>query len=340
MHEAAGQRVNRRRRRPRICCATLAPQVLGALVRRYGHFDAVRGRGAGGAARRRACSGPARGRPGQPAAWLSTVAARRLIDELRGARRPAPARGRPSAPRPSASPTPPDAAGRRRHAHAAVPVLPSRAVAAVAARAHAARGRRSDHRGDRARVPRPRGDDGPAHQPGQAAHQGCAAPFQLPPERRARRAARRRAARAVPRSSTRATRRRPETDLHRTDLTTEAIRLARGVHRAAPDDGEVAGLLALDAAHRRAPESNAPARTARSSRSPSRTGRVGPHARSPRASRSSATRSRTRRSVRTSSRRRSPRCTTRHRSPRPPTGRRSSRSTSCSIASHPTRWSR
>ena len=34
-------------------------------------------------------------------------------------------------------------------------------------------------------------------------------------------------------------------DLQRADLTSEAIRLARGVHRLLPDDGEVAGLLAL-----------------------------------------------------------------------------------------------
>jgi RNA polymerase sigma factor (sigma-70 family) len=33
--------------------------------------------------------------------------------------------------------------------------------------------------------------------------------------------------------------------LHRAELTTEAIRLARAVHRLLPDDGEVAGLLAL-----------------------------------------------------------------------------------------------
>jgi RNA polymerase sigma factor (sigma-70 family) len=34
-------------------------------------------------------------------------------------------------------------------------------------------------------------------------------------------------------------------DLQRTDLTTEAIRLTRAVHRLLPEDGEVAGLLAL-----------------------------------------------------------------------------------------------
>lgn len=34
-------------------------------------------------------------------------------------------------------------------------------------------------------------------------------------------------------------------DLHRTDLSDEAIRLTRKVHRVLPDDGEIAGLLAL-----------------------------------------------------------------------------------------------
>ena len=33
--------------------------------------------------------------------------------------------------------------------------------------------------------------------------------------------------------------------LHRVELSTEAIRLTRIVHKALPDDGEVAGLLAL-----------------------------------------------------------------------------------------------
>jgi predicted RNA polymerase sigma factor len=34
-------------------------------------------------------------------------------------------------------------------------------------------------------------------------------------------------------------------ELHRTDLSGEAVRLARAVHRLLPADGEVAGLLAL-----------------------------------------------------------------------------------------------
>jgi predicted RNA polymerase sigma factor len=60
----------------------LAPRVLGAVVRRYGHFDtaedavqealiAAAGRWPGGL-------------PDDPKAWLITVASRRLTDLLRG----------------------------------------------------------------------------------------------------------------------------------------------------------------------------------------------------------------------------------------------------------------
>ena len=62
-------------------------------------------------------------------------------------------------------------------------------------------------------------------------------------------------------------------DLVRVELSSEAIRLARAVHRQLPDDGEVAGLLALDVAHRRAPSRADRPPTARSSRSPNRTAR-------------------------------------------------------------------
>ena len=75
----------------------------------------------------------------------------------------------------------------------------------------------------------------------------------------------------------------------RVELSAEAIRLTREVHRRLPDHGEVAGLLALmlltNPAVRRAP-----ARTAASSRWPSRTARCGTAPRSPRASRWSRSR--------------------------------------------------
>ena len=66
----------------------LAPQVLGALVRRYGHFaaceDAVQE-----ALLAATLQWPREGRPANPRAWLVTVAARRLTDQLRseGSRR-------------------------------------------------------------------------------------------------------------------------------------------------------------------------------------------------------------------------------------------------------------
>jgi RNA polymerase sigma factor (sigma-70 family) len=60
----------------------LAPEVLGALVRRYGRFgaceDAVQE-----AMLAAVTSWPARGVPDSPKGWLLTVASRRLIDEVR-----------------------------------------------------------------------------------------------------------------------------------------------------------------------------------------------------------------------------------------------------------------
>ncbi|HEX3789775.1 MAG TPA: DUF6596 domain-containing protein [Pseudonocardiaceae bacterium] len=61
----------------------LAPQVLGALVRRYGQFDA--GEDAVQEALLAAAQQwPEEGVPGNPRGWLITVASRRLIDQLRG----------------------------------------------------------------------------------------------------------------------------------------------------------------------------------------------------------------------------------------------------------------
>ncbi|MBO0701685.1 MAG: RNA polymerase sigma factor, partial [Candidatus Dormibacteraeota bacterium] len=60
----------------------LAPQVLGAVVRRYGHFDesedAVQE-----ALLAASVQWPGQGVPANPRAWLITVASRRLTDQLR-----------------------------------------------------------------------------------------------------------------------------------------------------------------------------------------------------------------------------------------------------------------
>jgi len=60
----------------------LAPQVLGALVRRYGHFDTAED-ATQEALLEAATSWPNDGRPDNPLGWLITVASRRLTDLLR-----------------------------------------------------------------------------------------------------------------------------------------------------------------------------------------------------------------------------------------------------------------
>ncbi len=66
----------------------LAPQVLGALVRRYGHFDRCED-AVQEALLAAAVQWPEQGVPENPRAWLVTVGSRRLTDDLRseGARR-------------------------------------------------------------------------------------------------------------------------------------------------------------------------------------------------------------------------------------------------------------
>ena len=60
----------------------LAPQVLGALVRRYGRFDACED-AVQEALLAAALQWPETGVPDQPRAWLVTVASRRVMDEWR-----------------------------------------------------------------------------------------------------------------------------------------------------------------------------------------------------------------------------------------------------------------
>ncbi|GAB3835073.1 RNA polymerase sigma factor [Kribbella italica] len=60
----------------------LAPRVLGALVRRYGHFDTAED-AVQEALLAAAKQWPQEGQPDNPRAWLITVAARRLTDLLR-----------------------------------------------------------------------------------------------------------------------------------------------------------------------------------------------------------------------------------------------------------------
>ncbi len=228
----------------------LAPQVLGALVRRYGHFDACED-AVQEALLAAAVQWPEQGRPDHPRAWLITVASRRLTDHLRS-----------------------EQARRRREDTTVALAPPGRSVAPAAGDDHE---RAADQ------------DDTlallflcchPALSPpsqlaltlravGGLTTAEIASAFLVPEATMAQRISRAKqrikaagTSFAMPPEAERADRLRvvlhvlylvfnegyvatSGPDLQRADLTDEAIRLTRAVHRVLPDDAEVAGLLAL-----------------------------------------------------------------------------------------------
>ena len=225
-----------------------APQVLGSLVRRYGHFDLAED-AVQEALLAAALQWPEQGIPENPRGWLITVAVRRLTDELRSdeARRRREERAAAELPRENVEP-PPDPeqvpAGEDDTltlfflcAHPALSpasqlALTLRAVGGLAT-AEIARAFLVPDATIAQRISR-------AKQQIKASH----IPFTLPAE--SERAERLTVVLHVlylifnegyTASSG------PE--LQRGELTSEAIRLAREVRRLLPDDGEVAGLLAL-----------------------------------------------------------------------------------------------
>jgi len=225
----------------------LAPQVLGAVVRRYGHFDTAED-AAQEALIAAALQWPQDGIPDNPRAWLITVATRRLTDLLRSEharqrredtvaqwilpdQRWAPAANRPAAEaddtlillfmccHPALSPASQIALTLR-----AVGGLTTAEIARAFLVPEATMTRRISRAKQRIK------DSG--------------LPFRLPPD--AERAQRLGAVLHVlylifteGYAST------AGPSLYRSELAAEAIRLARLVHRLLPDDGEVTGLLAL-----------------------------------------------------------------------------------------------
>jgi RNA polymerase sigma factor (sigma-70 family) len=227
----------------------LAPQVLGSLVRRYGHFDLAED-AVQEALLAAALQWPEQGVPENPRGWLITVASRRLTDEVRSdsARRRREER--------AAAQVPPDeqfeaAPGDERPPAEEDDTLtllflsshPSLSPASQLALTLRAVGGLTTAEIARAfMVP-----EATIAQRISRAKQSIKAsgiPFSLPPE--PERAERLQVvlhvlylifnegytASAGP-------------DLQRTELTAEAIRLVREVRRLLPEDGEVAGLLAL-----------------------------------------------------------------------------------------------
>ena len=204
------------------------------------------GRPGGVRDRRRALA--ARRHPGNPGAWLVTTARNRAIDRIR--------RDRTLADEDQAARGAGGGGGRRwttttfpderleLHLH----LLPPGARARRAGRADAAHARRADDGRDRARVPRPRGDDGAAARARQAQDRGGRHPVP--------RAARRtccptgsRAVLAVVYLIFNEGYARPR----RACALREAIRLGRALAELMPDEPEVARPARADAAARRPP---------------------------------------------------------------------------------------
>jgi len=225
-----------------------APQVLGSLVRRYGHFDLAED-AVQEALLAAALQWPEQGIPENPRGWLITVAVRRLTDELRSdeARRRREERAAAELPREHVKP-PPD--GEQ------VPAGEDDTLTLFFLCAHPALSPASQLALTLRAV-------------GGLATAEIARAFLVPDATIAQRISRAkqqikasRIAFKLPAESERAERltvvlhvlylifnegytASSGPDLQRGELTSEAIRLAREVRRLLPDDGEVAGLLAL-----------------------------------------------------------------------------------------------
>ncbi len=226
----------------------LAPQVLGALVRRFGHFDLCED-AVQEALLAATVQWPDHGLPERPRAWLITVASRRLTDQLRSdearrRREDTTAAMAPSDDSLAAAPGddhPPDhddtltllllccnpelsPASQVALTLRAVGGLTTAEIAGAFLLPEATMAQRISRAKQRIKA--------------------TGTPFRIPPEPEW--ADRLRVVLHVLylifNEGYTAT---SGPDLQRSELTTEAIRLTRAVHRLLPDDGEVAGLLAL-----------------------------------------------------------------------------------------------
>ncbi|MPZ28183.1 MAG: sigma-70 family RNA polymerase sigma factor [Micromonosporaceae bacterium] len=224
----------------------LAPQVLGALVRRYGHFDTAED-AVQEALLAAATQWPEQGLPANPRAWLIRVASRRLIDELRTdqARRRREDSALAQLPRDGlvAAPAGDEPAGDDTLTLLFMCCHPTlSAVSQLALTLRAVGGLTTAQIAHAFLVPEPTMAQRISRAKQRIKASGV--PFQLPPE--AERADRLNVVLHVLylifNEGYTAT---SGPDLHRSELAGEAIRLTRAVHRLLPDAGEVAGLLAL-----------------------------------------------------------------------------------------------
>jgi RNA polymerase sigma factor (sigma-70 family) len=217
----------------------LAPQVLGAVVRRYGHFDAAED-AVQEALLAAALQWPTEGVPDDPKAWLIRVASRRLIDQLRSERS---RRDREVADALRTPDPPPATDGDDSLVLLFLCCHPALAVPAqVALTLRAVGGLTTGEIAHAFLVPESTMGQRISRAKQRIRSSGLS--FAMPPA--AERAARLDAVLQVlylifneGYTST------SGPDLARVELSAEAIRLARMLHRSLPADGEVAGLLAL-----------------------------------------------------------------------------------------------
>ncbi|WP_405452951.1 RNA polymerase sigma factor [Streptomyces erythrochromogenes] len=242
----------------------MAPQVLGALLRRYGHFDAAED-AVQEALLAAARQWPEEGRPRNPRGWLIRVASRRLTDQLRSeaARRRREETAAALTPRDAFVAPPPGedrapaeedtltllflccradlpAAGRIALTLRAVGGLTTAEIARALLVPEATMAQRISRAKRRIRT-----SASPFGSPADPADPAAGEQEQEQAgerERAARLADVLHVLYLIFNEGYTATSGR---ELQRADLATEAIRLTRAVHALLPDDGEVAGLLAL-----------------------------------------------------------------------------------------------
>ncbi|MXM68365.1 sigma-70 family RNA polymerase sigma factor [Streptomyces sp. HUCO-GS316] len=221
-----------------------APQVLGALVRRYGHFDAAED-AAQEALLAAAGQWPAAGVPDNPRGWLIKVASRRLTDALRAeeARRAREERAVALTPR-DAFTAPPPGAGRAPREDDTLSLLflcchPGLTPPAqIALTLRAVGGLTTAEIARAYLIP----EATMAQRISRAKQKVRGVRFGRPDNWEERLPAVLQILYLIFNEGYTAT---SGPSLQRRDLAGEAIRLARTVHRLLPDDGEVAGLLAL-----------------------------------------------------------------------------------------------
>jgi RNA polymerase sigma factor (sigma-70 family) len=215
----------------------LAPQALGAVVRRYGHFDTAED-AVQEALIAAATQWPRDGVPDNPRAWLIAVAARRLTDLLRAEQ----ARQR----RENTWTLPPVAPDDLGDADDTLillfmcchPALPPEQQIALTLRSVA--GLTTQEVARAFLVPEP--TMGQRISRAKQRVKASGVPFRMPADRAERLAAVLHVLYLIFTEGYAST---AGAQAYRTELSTEAIRLTRIVHRLLPHDGEVAGLLAL-----------------------------------------------------------------------------------------------